>query len=211
MADITDINVDADRFRIGLVSASFEIDRFLKDHVDDLAREIETTAKALAPKGPTGRLKTAGVIRDSFEDFAGGDPFPSGSQVSTAHAIGGGFSVKGAGGRFIAATKLESPGHVFTGNMRNSSYFATVQLNPAVKHAKWVHEGTGLFGPYHTPIVPKKPGGFLVFYWHGRKWVKRSVKGQKPQPFLTEAFEYVRNVYEPAKLAQLRAEIDAVT
>lgn len=197
MSSFEEVHVDSKDFKIGVAKAGFAIDEALKRHIDDMSREVESKAKEFAPHGPTGRLKADGIIRTPVLE----------GKVTTASSFGGGFSVSGKlpSGRtgFVGATKGNSPGeHV---------YISSIELNPLVKHAKWVHEGTGLFGPYHTPIVPKKPGGFLVFYWHGRKWVKRSVKGQKPQPFLTESFEYVRNVYEPAKLAQLRAEIDAVT
>lgn len=93
---------------------------------------------------------------------------------------------------------------------RMGRYESSVELNPKVEHAKWVHEGTGLYGPYKTRIVPtKKP--LLVFNIGGDKFRKRSVRGQPANPFLTDAFEYVNNVYAPAKLAELRAEIAAAT
>lgn len=196
MIEFNDIKIQSDRFQLSMARTGAAIDILLRNHVDDVAEQTEDRAKQFAPRGPTGILKAQGVVRT---------PVIEGT-VTTGAAFGGGFSLHGIlpSGRkgFVGSVEGHSPGdHVYT---------ARVQLNPEVKHAKWVHEGTGLFGPYHSPIVPRK-AKFLVFYWHGRKWEKKSVRGQQAQPFLTEAFEYVRNVYEPAKLSQLRAEIRAAT
>ena len=67
-------------------------------------------------------------------------------------------------------------------------------------YARYVEEGTGLYGPHHQKIVPKN-GKFLVFPAKGKATLggrvkreyagkpgslvfARSVKGSKPQPFL---------------------------
>ena len=52
----------------------------------------------------------------------------------------------------------------------------------------WVNNGTGIYGPENSPIVPKKKGGLLKWkdgngVWHFAK----EVRGQKPQKFLEEA------------------------
>lgn len=209
MIEYNDVHIEADKFQIGVQRVGATISALLKDHVDDLAREVQQRASDFAPRGPTGRLKAAGTIKSFRDDITGDNGIPSGAVVTDISSFGGGRAVRGPGGRFVAASKLEE-GHVFSGALTNHNYTAVVQLNPAVKHAVWVHEGTGLFGPYHSPIAPRK-AKYLVFYWHGRKWMKKSVRGQQAQPFLTEAFEYVSNVYEPAKISQLRAEIAAST
>jgi len=79
-------------------------------------------------------------------------------------------------------------------------------------YAKYVHGGTGLYGPHKTKIVsdteiiirPKNakalfwPGAShpvmavkttKSFYWAGAKYPVKSIKGMKPQPFLREAAE----------------------
>jgi HK97 gp10 family phage protein len=59
-----------------------------------------------------------------------------------------------------------------------------------VKHAKWVHEGTGIYGPRGVPIRPKN-GKVLVFKPKGKSknvYVK-SVKGMKGRPFLRDALK----------------------
>lgn len=58
------------------------------------------------------------------------------------------------------------------------------------KYAVWVHEGTGLYGPRHAYIRPKR-GKYLVFRPKGSSRVvfARRVAGMKPRPFLTEALK----------------------
>ncbi|MBS3918089.1 MAG: hypothetical protein KG012_04290 [Deltaproteobacteria bacterium] len=51
-------------------------------------------------------------------------------------------------------------------------------------HAKYVHEGTGLYGPRKTKIVPKEK---KALFWEGARHPVRSVKGMKPNPFMTRA------------------------
>lgn len=72
-----------------------------------------------------------------------------------------------------------------------------VRVGTGVYYAKWVHDGTGLYGPKHTLIKPKR-ARFLVFRSkvYGAKkgkyagWVfARSVKGMKPNPFLKNALK----------------------
>jgi len=51
-------------------------------------------------------------------------------------------------------------------------------------YAGYVHEGTGIYGPHKTKIVPKNK---TALYWQGAKHPMRSVRGMKPQPFLGNA------------------------
>lgn len=62
----------------------------------------------------------------------------------------------------------------------------------------YVHEGTGLFGRLHRVITPKR-SPVMVFPGGGKPWpvlvgrtgvvVKRSVRGQRAQPYMASAFE----------------------
>lgn len=54
------------------------------------------------------------------------------------------------------------------------------------EYAPWVHDGTGIYGPRGTPIVPRS-SPCLVFEWQGQVWRLRSVKGQKPNPYADRA------------------------
>lgn len=51
-------------------------------------------------------------------------------------------------------------------------------------YAKYVHEGTGLYGPHKTKIVPK---GKKALFWPGAPHPIRAVKGMKGNPFLLKA------------------------
>lgn len=55
-------------------------------------------------------------------------------------------------------------------------------------YALFVMRGTGIFGPTGTPIVPKT-ATYMVFRGRdGALVYAKSVKGQRAQPFLAEAF-----------------------
>jgi len=71
-------------------------------------------------------------------------------------------------------------------------------------YAKYVHEGTGLYGPHKTKIVPKEirngrdaQGRFVskgttgkkALFWPGAAHPVRAVRGMEGQPFLREAAE----------------------
>jgi len=57
---------------------------------------------------------------------------------------------------------------------------------PTAPYSKYVHEGTGIYGPHGTPIVPRVKKA-LAFTYGGRKVVVKSVKGQKKNPFVKRA------------------------
>lgn len=58
-----------------------------------------------------------------------------------------------------------------------------------IKHAMWVEEGTGVYGPKHTSIVPLK-SPLLVFFWKktGRWMYMSSVKGQPGKWMFRDTF-----------------------
>lgn len=75
------------------------------------------------------------------------------------------------------------------------------------KYARWVHDGTGVYGPRGVPITPRK-APFMVFNIDGKWFRKKSVQGQQPQPFLREAMEDAERTVIPIKLAELRARLE---
>lgn len=88
------------------------------------------------------------------------------------------------------------------------SVTARISLTSRPRHALWVHEGTGLFGPRHSPIVSPR-GNLMTFIANGRRVFTRSTVGQRPQPFFREAVEAMRHTYIPARMKQLGLEIRA--
>ena len=53
--------------------------------------------------------------------------------------------------------------------------------------ARWHIRGTGIYGPYRHPIVPVK-ARFLHFFWRGKEWFLKSVRGVKPNAFPGRAY-----------------------
>lgn len=114
-----------------------------------------------------------------------------------------GVRVQSRARRNLSGVTGSGPRRVNTGLLRAS---ITVKLIPQPKdlavrvgtdvvYARWVHDGTGLYGPQHKLIKPRK-ARVLVFKSkvYGAKkgkyagWVfAKSVKGMKPNPFLKNA------------------------
>lgn len=191
------IHVDEGRFQIKADAMGVKVRRLLIDVVDDVADQIESRAREFAPRGqdhgdprprrPDLRLRDHPVDRENS----------TAGIVTGIAAFGGGQSVRGEGGRFVGASR-DAQGRLVA--------FSRVSIPTRPRHAIWVHGGTGIFGPRRTPIVPRR-SPMLVFYIRGRKWVKRSVRGQRPQPYLTDAYRFVNTTFVPLRMGQLRAQL----
>jgi hypothetical protein len=70
-------------------------------------------------------------------------------------------------------------------------------------YSGYVHEGTGIYGPYKTPIVPVHAKALKTPYGY-----RKSVKGQKPQPFYLEALAEIDpgQVYEDGQGAYIKKQ-----
>jgi hypothetical protein len=96
---------------------------------------------------------------------------------------------------------IGGPKRVDTGRLRASIATQLVSRNGTpsvivgtnVKYAMWVHDGTGLYGPRHAYIKPKR-GKFLRFKpARSRRYVyARKVAGMKPNRFLLNALHAAR-------------------
>jgi hypothetical protein len=97
-----------------------------------------------------------------------------------------------------------TPGHprrVDTGDLRSSVQvqLTTYRGQPAVRvgsnrqKARWVHEGTGIYGPRRALIKPKRARALAFTTRSGKKIVVRSVRGMRPNHFLTDALPAARN------------------
>lgn len=96
---------------------------------------------------------------------------------------------------------LRPPGGFDTGKLSASIKVTQVHVNGAIAfkvssdlpYARYVHDGTGIYGPRGLPIKPtharalhwRGPGGESIF--------ARQVKGMKPNPFLRDAFLAARD------------------
>lgn len=96
------------------------------------------------------------------------------------------------------------PKRIDTGRLRTSGYTAVIYRAgvPAVvvsfptNYARYVHDGTGIYGPRGVPIRPRK-GTYLRFKPRGsnRFVYAKEVKGMRPNPFLREAVRQVMGRY----------------
>lgn len=86
-----------------------------------------------------------------------------------------------------------------TGEVRHRGGLVYGRVGTRVRYARYVHNGTGIYGSHHAWIVPKK-GKFLVFKAKGSgrqrnargqfqsdKIFVRRVRGTKPTYFLSRA------------------------
>lgn len=63
-------------------------------------------------------------------------------------------------------------------------------LKATAPYARYVHEGTGLYGPYKQGWIIK-PRRKKALYWEGARHPVKKVfaKGQRPNPFFTKAIK----------------------
>lgn len=111
--------------------------------------------------------------------------------------------------RNISGIGGSGPKRVDTGHLRSSikqqlvirPEGASVRVGTNVRYARWVHDGTGIYGPRREVIKPKR-ARVLVFrsLTHGQKSgkfrgfvVTKSVKGMRPNPFLRDALPAFKN------------------
>lgn len=65
-----------------------------------------------------------------------------------------------------------------------------VWVGSDLRYARWVHDGTGLYGPRHQKITPRRAKVLRFRPKGSRRYVYvRSVKGMKPNPFLADALK----------------------
>lgn len=71
------------------------------------------------------------------------------------------------------------------------------------KYAAYVHEGTGLFGPFKQRIFPKTK---KALFWPGAAHPFKSIKGMKPNPFFDRALKQIKpqRVFEDGVLGYLK-------
>jgi len=101
--------------------------------------------------------------------------------------------IRRRGNRVLAAARRNAP--VDTGSLRGSINLrmTTEDGSPAavigtnIRHAMWVHEGTGIYGPRGTPIRPHPPRRFLAWQRGGTWHFAREVRGMRGRPFLADA------------------------
>jgi hypothetical protein len=193
---------------------------FTAEAIRDIAKAIEDEAKLEAPLGATGELKAHPVEVNEIKRFrshvTGTQGLSPGEIVEPFPSFGGGLTARGGNplnrgqfsrgkSSFEAGTRFRQP----VGGQDIEEIEITIPEIP--EHARWVHDGTGIYGPIGEPITVKD-AKFLVFFFDkelqsGDKFVGKSVKGQKANPYLERAFVTIERDFIPVKIEELRLEI----
>ena len=91
-----------------------------------------------------------------------------------------------AGKGMIRHLKINSP--VDHGLLRSWFFSKTspdeVEIQTPAKYAPYVNDGTGIYGPYKTPIYSKAIGKPLAFQVGGKMVYTKMIRGQKGQKFV---------------------------
>ena len=160
--------------------------RHLKDAIEDIADKIEEEAREQAPVD-SGELQAHPVDRDEGRF----------GTVTNVPLFGGGFAIRGLSG-FIPG-RGETPGELV------AEIKLSVPEDPP--QAIFVH-GTGLYGPTRAVITAKRPGGRMVFEIDGKIFKRRTVRGQRANPYFERAFDIINSTYVPRRLARLRRQVN---
>jgi len=101
-----------------------------------------------------------------------------------------------AAGAVEAAAVEEAP--KATGNLADAirKYLSYGEKKAVVTstapYSIFVHRGTGIYGPYKMPVVPTTKKA-LAFKIGDKLIIRRSIKGMKPNPFMTRALKRVES------------------
>lgn len=175
---------------------------------DDNIFEIHTETPQTARHTAAIRKLVQGMLRDTLQ-------FAEGAAKDRAPRRTGNL------GRNIGHGPVHQVGNLYWG----ATGVGRVGVGKTAPYGKWVEAGTGIFGVFRSPIVPTT-GNYLRWKVFGysvplrRKvpvvaprfreyFYARSVKGQKPQRFMRQAYDETRTMYVPARIQLLKQEIAA--
>lgn len=66
-----------------------------------------------------------------------------------------------------------------------------VKIKSPAEYVKYVNDGTGIYGPYKTPIYSKHIGSPMAFQVGGQMIYTRMIRGQKPQKIVERSIAEV--------------------
>ena len=64
-----------------------------------------------------------------------------------------------------------------------------IEIRSPAKYAAFVNDGTGIYGPYKTPIYSKTVGKPLAFQVGGKMIYTKMIRGQRGQKFVEKSIE----------------------
>jgi hypothetical protein len=126
-------------------------------------------------------------------------------------ALRRGYRVQARARRNLSGVTGSGPRRVDTGALRASIKVTlytnitnmTVRVGSNLRHARWVHDGTGIYGPRRTRITPRRARALV---WRAKtgagsngrgRWrgyvVVSSTRGMRPNPFLRDALPAFHN------------------
>lgn len=106
-----------------------------------------------------------------------------------------GIKVQSRAKRNLGGSTGSGPRRVDTGllrstlgtQLRTDGAELVMRVGSGLYYSRWIHDGTGLYGPKHTWIVPKAKKWLR---WHdkgGKVHFAKRIKGIKPNPYLKDA------------------------
>lgn len=212
MADLIDIKIDGSVVKIMALKHGKAI-KLLIDAIDDIGNDIEERAKDHAPVNQDieSVLKAiAKGIQTPFKRSLGGtlkkQPVlrERAGTVTSFPLIGGGLTIRGAGGRFakgptdLAGMLTHGPGTL----VASETLKVPPVGDPIVPYAMFVHEGTA--------TKRAKPGSKQHYFYRGKEEKRRVVGPNPSQPYLEDALEESRLEYIPIRIAELRARLKLI-
>jgi hypothetical protein len=101
-----------------------------------------------------------------------------------------------------------------TGNLKRSIYpevnpmagqftGKVIQDTTVAKYGPWVEQGTGIYGPFGTPIVPVRAKALAWKGSDGKMIFARSVKGMQGKFYMKRAFEKAPDIVNPIMQAEV--------
>jgi hypothetical protein len=76
--------------------------------------------------------------------------------------------------------------------LRTDGVDLVMRVGTNVFYSRWVHDGTGIFGPRARPIRPKVAKFMRWYNKQGKPVFAKQTKGMKPNPFLRDALPAYR-------------------
>jgi hypothetical protein len=92
---------------------------------------------------------------------------------------------------------------------RPNHHSAAVGVSRQAPYGVYTHEGTGIFGKHHRVITPHT-GNVLVFRIGNRVLFRPSVKGQRANPFIRDAYIETNMTYAPRRIDKLGRDLSQI-
>lgn len=111
-----------------------------------------------------------------------------------------GVKVQSRARQLLSGTDARHPRRVDTGKFRSSVQVTLlyegstpkVRVGTRDRRARWIHDGTGIYGPHRQRIVPVYRKA-LRFQAGGKTVFARSTKGMRANPFLRDALQAAKD------------------